>query len=88
MKIESLEVNIFKASEIKEGDIVLVRITEEEKLKLNKEKIRSIYEKITGILKKEIPIYFFPSNLNFEIIKQTIENSKNLEEATKTNEKN
>jgi hypothetical protein len=73
MKIESLEINLLKASEIKDGDIVIIKINEKEKEKLDKNKIKHLYEKITQILKKEIPIYFFPSNLSVEIIKKSIQ---------------
>lgn len=80
MKIESLEVNLFKASEIKNGDILLVRIDNEEKNKLTKEGVRNIYDQILNMIKrKDIGIYFFPKNLDIEIIKNhilNIENSK------------
>lgn len=72
MNIESLEINLLKASEINEGDVVLVRINEEEKSKFNESDIRDLYQKITKMLKKEIPIYFFPKNIDFEMIKKIV----------------
>jgi hypothetical protein len=77
MNIESLEINLLKASEIKDGDVVIVKIDEFEKANLDAEKIRSIYKKITDMLKKETPIYFFPSNFTFEIMKDAIDIQNN-----------
>jgi hypothetical protein len=80
MNIESLEINLLKVSEIKDGDIVIVKVNDNQKLNLDKEAIKNLYEKITKMFKKEIPIYFFPSNVNFEIIKRgidTVEDSVN-----------
>jgi hypothetical protein len=77
MNIESLEINLLKASEIKDGDVVIVKINEFEKANLDAEKIRSIYKKITDMLKKETPIYFFPSNFTFEIMKDAIDIQNN-----------
>ena len=72
MNIESLEINLLKVSEIKDGDIVIVKIDKESQSKLNKDFIQSLYKEITKILNKEIPIYFFPSDISIEILKQTI----------------
>lgn len=77
MNIESLEINLLKASEIKDGDVVIVKIDEFEKANLDAEKIQSIYKKITDMLKKETPIYFFPSNFTFEIMKDAIDTQNN-----------
>ena len=77
MNIESLEINLLKASEIKDGDVVIVKINEFEKANLDAEKIQSIYKKITDMLKKETPIYFFPSNFTFEIMKDAIDTQNN-----------
>ena len=77
MNIESLEVSLFKTSEIKDGDVVIVKIDEFEKANLDAEKIQSIYKKITDMLKKETPIYFFPSNFTFEIMKDAIDTQNN-----------
>ena len=77
MNLESLEINLLKASEIKDGDVVIVKINEFEKANLDAEKIRSIYKKITDMLKKETPIYFFPSNFTFEIMKDAIDIQNN-----------
>jgi hypothetical protein len=77
MNIESLEINLLKASEIKDGDVVIVKINEFEKANLDSEKIQTIYKKITDMLKKEVPIYFFPSNFTFEIMKDAIDTQNN-----------
>ena len=77
MNIESLEINLLKASEIKDGDVVIVKINEFEKANLDKDKIQSIYKKITDMIKKEVPIYFFPSNFTFEIMKDAIDTQNN-----------
>jgi len=75
MKIESLEVNLFKASDIKDGDILLVRIDNDKKNNLSKENVRNIYDQILNMIKrKDIGIYFFPKNLDIEIIKNNIMN--------------
>lgn len=76
MNIESLEIKLLKSSEIKDGDIIIVKINDTEKSKLDKATVKNLYEQITKMIKKEIPIYFFPSNLNFEIIKNSIESTQ------------
>lgn len=86
MNLESLEINILKASEIKDGDIVIVKIDELNKSNLDENKIQSIYQKITKMIKKEIPIYFFPSYFTFEIIKSAITNQNSLISNQKTTE--
>lgn len=78
MNIESLEINLLKASEIKDNDVVIVKINEFEKANLDTDKIQNLYKKITDMIKKEVPIYFFPSNFTFEIIKNAIETQNNL----------
>jgi hypothetical protein len=85
MKIESLEINLLKASEIQDGDVVIVKIKDQEKSKLDKTQIKHLYEQITNILKKEVPIYFFPSNLSVEIIKKAIETQNSLVEKETVN---
>jgi acetamidase/formamidase len=72
MDIQSLEINLLKVSEIKEGDIVIVKIKDSEKSKISKEIIKNLYKQITNIVKKEIPIYFFPDYLSIEMIKEHI----------------
>ena len=82
MNIESLEINLLKASEIKDGDIILVKIDNKTKSELNKETITNLYQKITDILKKQVPIYFFPSDVSIEILKKTIEIQENLNQTS------
>ena len=89
MDIESLEINLLKSSEINDGDTILVKIDSQQKSDLTKENIKSLFDKIKGIVKKDISIYFFPKNLSIDIIKnhvKNIEDSKN--ELIKENEEN
>jgi hypothetical protein len=88
MKIESLEINLLKASEIKDGDIVIVKIKNAEKANLKQEDITNIYNKILDMTEKKIPIYFFPDNLNFNIIKDYVSKASEIiaKENIQTNE--
>lgn len=91
MKIESLEINLLKASQIEDGDIIIVKISKDEKLKLTKENVQSLHKHISEITKKpHIPIYFFPKNVSVEMIKthvKTIETQRpNLEQSLNQNE--
>lgn len=86
MNIESLEINLLKASEIKDGDVVLVKIKESQKSNLNKDFIKKLYQEITNILKKEVPIYFFPDNLSFEIIKKQVNINSTYQENIESQE--
>lgn len=93
MDIKSLEINLFKTSEIKDGDTIIVKVDEKEKEKFTKENIQNLYLQIQKITKKDISIYFFPKNLSIGIIKnhiKNIEDSKEsiLKEGEKLNEKN
>jgi hypothetical protein len=72
MDIETLEINLLKASEIKDNDIILVKINNEQKKNLKKEDVQDLYKKINEIVKKNITIYFFPDNLSINIIKNYI----------------
>jgi len=73
MNIESLEINLFKTSEIKDGDTILVKIDTEEKSKLKKEDIENLYKNLKTIIKnKDINIYFFPKNMSIDIIKNHV----------------
>ena len=74
MNIESLEVSLFKASEIQNGDIILVRMDKEEKNKLTKDNVQSLYKQINAMIKKEnIQIYFFPKDISIDLIKKHVE---------------
>lgn len=93
MNIESLEINLFKTSEIHDRDTILVKIDEQDKSKFTKENIKNLYDQIKKITKKDISIYFFPKNLSIDIIKnhvKNIESSKEqiLKEGEKLNDKN
>jgi len=85
MKIESLEIKLLKSSEIQDGDILLVKIKDMDKANLTKDKIQSLYNQISKIVKKDIPIYFFPSNLSIDIIKKSVINTDEI--VKKENEK-
>lgn len=86
MNIKSLEIKLLKSSEIKDGDIIIVKINDTEKSELDKTTIKNLYEKITNMIKKQIPIYFFPSDLSFEIIKNSIESTQESLKKTQDNE--
>ena len=93
MNIESLEVSLFKTSEIKDGDTILVKIDDEKKSKFKKDEIKALYDEIKKIVKKDISIYFFPKDLSIDIIKNHIKNieaSKEeiITEGEKLNEEN
>jgi hypothetical protein len=81
MDIKSLEINILKASEVKDGDTILVRVSEEEKSKFTKENIKNLYEQIKKIIGKDISIYFFPKNLSIDVIKNHIKNIEDSKES-------
>jgi 2-C-methyl-D-erythritol 4-phosphate cytidylyltransferase len=90
MNIESLEINVLKASEIKDGDVIIVKIKESDKIKFSKESVTSLYKQIKDMIKKDnIPIYFFPQEIDIEILKnhvQEIEKNKEKIEETTNNE--
>lgn len=85
MNIESLEINLLKVSEIQDGDIIIIKMNEDEKSKLTKDQIQNLYTKLTTLLKKELPIFFFPSNLDVEIIKKTVLNKHLIEQKEANN---
>jgi hypothetical protein len=72
MNIKSLEINLFKASQIEEGDVVLIKTSQDEKKSLSKEDVKQLYKKICDITNKSIPIYFFPKELELEILKKVV----------------
>jgi hypothetical protein len=76
MNIESLEISLFKASEIKDGDIILIKTGPEDKAKFNKDNITSIYNQIKGMVNKDISIYFFPKDFEIELIKYHVEQTE------------
>jgi hypothetical protein len=93
MNIKSLEINLFKTSEINDGDTILVKIDDDKKKEFQKEDIKFLYDEIKKITKKDISIYFFPKYLSIDIIKnhvKNIEDSKEsiLQEGEKLNENN
>lgn len=75
MKIENLELKLLKSSKIEDGDNILVKINDFDKNSLSKEDIKSLYEKISGMVKKEVGIYFFPANLEISLIKELVKNN-------------
>jgi hypothetical protein len=71
--IESLEINVLKASEIKDGDILIVKMGKEQKNKMNKDDVKNIYDQIVKMIKRsDISIYFFPEDLSIDIIKNNV----------------
>lgn len=93
MNIEQLEYKLLKSSKVEDGDILLVKIDPAEKAQFNKESIKSLYDHIIKMVgKNDISIYFFPKNIDIELIKNhvtNIERSKDkLTIEDDTNEKN
>jgi hypothetical protein len=91
MNIKSLEINLLKASEIQDGDVIIVKTSPEEKSKLTKDNVQEIYQNISKMInKKNISIYFFPKNLSVDIIKNHVKvietRRENIEESLKNNE--
>lgn len=87
MNIEKLEINVLKASEIKDGDILLIKMEQEEKEKLNKDSIKKLYDQVLGMInKKDISIYFFPKNIDIDIIKNHVKNIEEVKDSFKENQ--
>jgi CRISPR/Cas system-associated endoribonuclease Cas2 len=73
LNIESLEINVLKASEIKDGDILIVKMGKEQKSKMNKEDVKNIYDQVVKMIKRsDISIYFFPEDLSIDIIRNNV----------------
>jgi len=91
LDIESLEIKLLKSSQIEDGDIILVKINEEDEKKISKENVRKLYDQISDMVKKpNIGIYFFPKNLDISLIKNLIKENtvENLIEKENTNDEN
>jgi hypothetical protein len=75
MNIESLEIKLLKSSKIEDGDIVIVKVDNNDKEFFTKDFVKKIYDQITEMLdRKDLKIYFFPKNLDIEIIKNHVKN--------------
>jgi hypothetical protein len=73
MNIESLEINVLKVSEIKDGDVLIVKMSKEQKNKMNKNDVKDIYDQVVKMIKRnDISIYFFPEDLSLDIVKNNI----------------
>ena len=73
LNIESLEINVLKASEIKDGDILIIKMGKEQKSKMNKEDVKNIYDQVVKMIKRsDISIYFFPEDLSIDIIRNNV----------------
>jgi hypothetical protein len=81
MNIENLEVSILKTSEIKDGDTLLVKLTEEQKEAMTKESASALYNKIKSVVgpDKKISIFFFPSSMEISAIRDTINTVRGTE---------
>jgi hypothetical protein len=80
MDIKSLEINLLKASQIKDGDIILVKIDDNQKKQLKQEDITALYQELKNMIKKDISIYFFPKNLSIDTIKKHVKNIEDNKE--------
>jgi hypothetical protein len=89
--IKSLEINLFKASEIQDSDIILIKIDEKQRGQMNKDDIQQIYNEIKNLIKKDISIYFFPKSLSINTIKNHVlvveDNKENIEKEVEKLEK-
>jgi hypothetical protein len=76
MDIENLEISLLQASKIQDGDTVLVRLTEEEKEFMTKDKISALYDKIKKCVgeDKKVSIFFFPKTMDISLVKNTMQN--------------
>lgn len=74
MDIQSLEINLLKVSEINDSDVIIIKIDDKEKKLLTKENVQDLYKQVSSIIKKPVPIFFFPKELNIELIKNHILN--------------
>lgn len=88
MNIESLEINLLKVSEIKDGDVLIIKMSKEQKNKMNKNDVKEIYDQIVKMIKRnDISIYFFPEDLSLDIVKNNIkmieDSKKEIEKETK-----
>jgi hypothetical protein len=88
VNIESLEIKLLKTSEINDGDTIIVKIDDNYKKSLDKDKIYSIYSQIKDIVKKDISIYFFPKSLSLSLIKEHIKNTGEAKNELIENKKN
>lgn len=80
MNIKNLEVSILKTSELKSGDVVIVRMSPEEKNKLNKDNITEIYNQVKNMIgkDKEIGIFFFSKDMELSYIKDYLKQSEQI----------
>jgi hypothetical protein len=76
MKIKSLEKKLLKTSQIEDGDVILIKINSEKKKDLTPDQIKSFYNDMKMLVKKDVPIVFFPDYLDVEIIKKLITEQK------------
>jgi hypothetical protein len=76
MDIENLEISLLQASKIKDGDTILVRLTEEDKKVMTKDQISQLYQKIKKCVgeEKQISIFFFPKSMELSLVKHTMRN--------------
>ena len=87
MNIEPLEVKLVKSSKIEDGDIIIIKVSTEDKKNFDTENIKNLYAQIKNMIgNKNISIYFFPKNLDIEFVKENIKNieSKKDEIANET----
>jgi hypothetical protein len=89
MKIDQAEISLFKTSDIKDGDVLLVKISSKYKEKLNKENIQSLYDSIKAMVgSKDVGIFFFPKNLDISILRNYLEKAELIANSGSENKEN
>jgi hypothetical protein len=80
MKIKNVELSLLKASQVEDGDVILVRISKAFKEKMTAEKARDLYNQIKSMVAedKNIGIFFFPKEMELSLIKGYLEQAEKL----------
>jgi hypothetical protein len=70
MKIENAEVTLLKASQIEDGDVLLVRMSKKFRDGMNADKAQALHTQLSEMVgEKKIGVYFFPKDLDISVIK-------------------
>ena len=79
MKIENAEISLLKASQIQDGDVLLVRMSKKYKEQMSAEKAHKLFEQIKSMAgDKQVGIFFFPKDLEISIIRDFLEKADKL----------
>lgn len=79
MNIQNAEVSLLKASQIENGDVLLVRMSKKTKESMSAEKAHDLFQQIKSMVGgKEVGIFFFPKDLELSIIKNFLKKAEKL----------